>query len=155
MRVLQDASGRPLGSCEDPFIANARRQLLMLIEGYTSDELLALPNKELRAIALSDEPLVFRAGSANLLGRFRIEGEALIVELAHVDGGGEGSLPALAALARRYAIREGLRSIDWRVHAVHCARPNLKLRRVLERRGFQVGTVPGVGECYQLTEQVR
>lgn len=147
MRVLQDA-------CEDCFIATARRQLLMLIEGYTSDELLALPNEELRAIALSDEPLVFRAGSANLLGRFRIEGEALIMELAHVDGGGEGSLPALAALARRYAIREGLHSIDWRVHAVHCARPNLKLRRVLERRGFQIGTAPGVGECYQLIEQV-
>jgi hypothetical protein len=71
-----------------------------------------------------------------------------------VDGGGEGALPALAALAHRYALREGLSTIDWRVHAVHCARPNLKLRRVLERRGFTVGVVAGVGECYQRIEAV-
>ncbi len=125
---------------------------MLLIEGYTPDEILAMSNEGLRAIVLSDEPLVFRAGSANLLGRFRVQGPALVMELAHVDGGGEGALPALAALARRYALREGLTSIDWRVHAVHCARPNLKLRRVLERRGFEVGTVAGVGECYQLVE---
>jgi len=128
---------------------------VLLIEGYTTDEILAMPNEELRAIVLSDEPLVFRAGSANLLGRFRVEGRALVMELAHVDGGGEGALPALAALARRYAAREGLASIDWRVHAVHCAKPNLKLRRVLERRGFEVGIVAGVGECYQLVESLQ
>jgi len=128
---------------------------LLLIEGYTPDEILALPNEELRAIVLSDEPLVFIAGSANLLGRFSVEGTALVMELAHVDGGGEGALPALAALARRYAVREKLESIDWRVHAVHCARPNLKLRRVLERRGFVVGSVAGVGECYQLVEALQ
>lgn len=125
---------------------------MLLVEGYTPDEILAMPNEELRAIVLSDEPLVFRAGSANLLGRFSVEGAALVMELAHVDGGGEGALPALAALARRYAIREKLTSIDWRVHAVHCARPNLKLRRVLERRGFEVVCVAGVGDCYQLVE---
>ncbi|MEO6278694.1 hypothetical protein [Roseateles sp.] len=125
---------------------------MLLIEGYTPDEILAMPNEELRAIVLSDEPLVFKAGSANLLGRFKVEGGGLVMELAHVDGGGEGALPALASLARRYAVREQLSSIDWRVHAVHCARPNLKLRRVLERRGFEVGTVVGVGECYRLIE---
>ena len=76
------------------------------------------------------------------------------MELAHVDGGGEGALPALAALAHRYAIREKLNRIDWRVHAVHCARPNLKLRRVLERRGFAVVKVQDVGECYQLVESL-
>lgn len=125
---------------------------MLLIEGYSPDEILALPNEELHAIVLSDEPLVFRAGSANMLGRFRVEGSKLVMELAHVDGGGEGALPALAALARRYALREKLTAIDWRVHAVHCAKPNLKLRRVLERRGFEVGLVDGVGECYRLVE---
>lgn len=125
---------------------------MLLIEGYTPDEILALPNEELRAIVLSDEPLVFKTGSANLLGRFKVEGRGLVMELAHVDGGGEGALPALAALARRYAVREQLSSIDWRVHAVHCARPNLKLRRVLERRGFEVVTVVGIGECYRMIE---
>jgi hypothetical protein len=128
---------------------------VLLIEGFTQDEILALPNAELQAIVLSDEPLVFKAGTANLLGRFRIQDRSLIMELAHVDGGGEGALPALAALARRYAVREKLDAIDWRVHAVHCARPNLKLRRVLERRGFAVNLVLGVGECYQLLEVVQ
>lgn len=122
----------------------------LLIEGYTVDGILALPNEELRAIVLSDEPLVFKAGSANLLGRFRVEDETLVMELAHIDGGGEGALPALASLASRYAKREGLGFIEWRVHAVNCATPNLKLRRVLERRGFEVRDVPGTGECYTL-----
>lgn len=126
----------------------------LLIEGYTVDEILALPNEQLQAIVLSDEPIVFRAGSANLLGRFRVESRLLVMELAHVDGGGEGALPALASLASRYAQRENLEGIEWRIHAVHCARPNLKLRRVLERRGFAVRDVPGVGECYTLRSTV-
>jgi len=126
----------------------------LLIEGYTADEILALSNEELRSIVLTDEPLVFRAGSANLLGKFKVEATTLVMELAHVDGGGEGALPALAALARRYALREKLTQVSWRVHAVHCARPNLKLRRVLERRGFTIGVVPGVGECYQHVERI-
>jgi hypothetical protein len=120
----------------------------VLIEGYTVDEVLALSNKDLNAIVLRDEPLVFKAGSANLLGRFKVEEKSLVMELAHVDGGGEGALPTLAALASRYAAREALEYIEWRVHAVHCARPNLKLRRVLERRGFTIRNVEGVGECY-------
>ena len=120
----------------------------ILIEGYTVDEILQLPNDELQAIVLRDEPLVFKAGSANLLGRFKVDGSSLIMELAHIDGGGEGALPSLAALASRYAKREGLPFVEWRVHAVNCARPNLKLRRVLERRGFFVREVEGVGECY-------
>ena len=91
---------------------------------------------------------MFKAGSASLLGKFSVAGKVLHMELAHVDGGGEGALPKLAALAQRYARREGLTHIEWRVHAVHCARPNLKLRRVLERRGFTVRLVDGVGECY-------
>lgn len=120
----------------------------LLIEGYTADEILALSNAELDGIVLRDEPLVFRAGSANMLGRFRVEDRVLVMELAHVDGGGEGALPALASLARRYAARERLDAIEWLVHAVHCGKPNLKLRRVLERRGFEVRNVAGVGECY-------
>lgn len=126
----------------------------MQIEGYTIDEILELPEGQLEALVLCDEPLVFRAGSANLLGRFRIESPALVLELAHVDGGGEGALPAVASLAMRYARRKGLAWLEWRVHAVHCARPNLKLRRVLERKGFAVRDVPGTGECYFLRSPV-
>jgi hypothetical protein len=127
----------------------------VLIEGYTIDELLALPNDELRQIVLGDEPLVFEAGSATILGRFKVVDDVLVLELAHIDGGGEGALPVLAALASRYAAREKLMSIEWRVHAVHCAQPNLKLRRLLERRGFAVRAIDGVGECYWLRQALQ
>lgn len=119
-----------------------------LLEGYTPDELLALPDATIDEIALSDETLVFRVGSAEILGRFGIEGDTLVIELGHIDGGGEGALPTLSAVARRYARRRGLDAIEWRVHAVHCARPNLKLRRVLVRRGFTVRAIASVGDCY-------
>lgn len=122
----------------------------ILLEGHTVDEILQLPNEELQGIVLRDEPLVFKAGSANMLGRFKVDGDVLVMELAHVDGGGEGALPSVASLASRYARREGLAFIEWRVHAVHCANPNLKLRRVLERRGFVVRDALGTGECYWL-----
>jgi hypothetical protein len=122
----------------------------VLLEGYTVDEVLDLPTDELQAMVLRDEPLVFKAGSANMLGKFKVQGDTLLMELAHIDGGGEGALPSLAALASRFAKREGLAFVEWRVHAVHCATPNLKLRRVLERKGFAVREISGVGECYWL-----
>ena len=122
----------------------------ILLEGYTVDEVLDLPTDELQAIVLRDEPLVFKAGSANMLGKFKVDGDTLLMELAHIDGGGEGALPSLAALASSFAKREGLAFVEWRVHAVHCATPNLKLRRVLERKGFAVREISGVGECYWL-----
>ncbi len=126
----------------------------ILLEGYTADEILSLPAELMQSIILSDEALVFKAGAANMLGRFCVSGDTLIMELAHVDGGGEGALPALASLANRYAQREGLQFLEWRVHAVHCAKPNLKLRRVLERRGFVIRELPEVGECFWLRSAV-
>lgn len=120
----------------------------ILLEGHTADELLALSPSELRTLVACDEPLVFKVGTADVLGRFKVASETLFVELGHVDGGGEGALPVLASLVERFARREGLAFVDWRVHAVRCANPNLKLRRVLERRGFVVRRVAGVGECY-------
>jgi hypothetical protein len=122
----------------------------VLVEGYTIDEVLALPNEDLEAIVLRDEPMVFKAGSASMLGRFKVQDGTLFIELAHIDGGGEGALPSVASLASRYAKREGLPFVEWRVHAVHCAKPNMKLRRVMEKRGFTIREVEGVGECYWL-----
>jgi len=65
------------------------------IEGYTPDELLALPDEQLDAFVFVGEPLLFRAGTATILGEFRIVEDRLIAELAQIDGGGEGVLPAL------------------------------------------------------------
>jgi len=118
------------------------------IEGYSVDEILSLPDEQLDALVLSGEPLVFRAGTAEILGEFRIKGESLVVELAQIDGGGEGVLPTLTSLTHRYAKQRGLKEVEWIVHALNCAEPNLKLRRVMERRGFQITDIEGVGKAY-------
>jgi hypothetical protein len=126
----------------------------VLIEGYSVEEILAFSNEELDRFVFCGEPIVFRAGSAEILGKFERAEDRMILELAHIDGGGEGALPAVGALASRYAAREELPFLEWRVHAVHCANPNPKLRHVLERRGFEVRKVEGVGECYHLVQAV-
>lgn len=124
----------------------------VLIEGYSVDEILGLSNEQLDQFVFCGEPIVFRAGSAEILGKFERTPDRLILELAHIDGGGEGALPALGALASRYAAREHLAVLEWQVHAVNCANPNLKLRQVLQKRGFEVKEVAGIGECYHLIE---
>ena len=124
------------------------------IEGYTPEEILSLPDDQLEAMVFAGDPIVFRAGSAEILGEFKIKGESLVVELAQIDGGGEGVLPALGSLAQRYARDKGLGRVEWVVHALNCARPNLKLRRVLERRGFIITNVEGIGEAYYLVDEV-
>jgi len=103
---------------------------------------------------LLGEPLIFRAGPAELLGSFKIASDHLVVELAQIEGGGEGVLISLASLAKRYAMLRKLSVVEWIIHAVTCAKPNLKLRRVLERRGFVVKKVGGVGKAYYLFEAV-
>ena len=98
------------------------------------------------------EPLVFRAGSAIILGSFKIAWDPLVIELAQIEGGGEGVLVSLASLAKRYAKLEDLSGVEWIVHAVSCAKPNLKFRRVLEHRGFIVKEIEGIGEAHHLFE---
>ena len=67
------------------------------IEGLTADELLALPEADLDALVIADRLVVVRIGTAQVLAECRRNGDALIVDLAHIDGGGDGALPALAA----------------------------------------------------------
>ena len=120
----------------------------VLFEGFTPEEILALADDEIEAWAIVGQPLAFRIGSATVLGEFRLEKDRLVLELAQIDEGGEGILVSLAALTRRYAKRRGLRAVEWIVHAIDCAKPNLKLRRVLKRRGFVIEQVDGIGEAY-------
>src|SRR5262245_8480632 len=122
----------------------------VLIEGYSVEDILALPSEQLDRFVFCGEPIVFHAGSAEVLGKFERAEDRLILELAHIDGGGDGALPAIGALALQYAAREALPLLEWRVHAVRCANPNPRLRRVLERRGFEVKEIAGCGECYHL-----
>jgi hypothetical protein len=124
------------------------------IEGYTPEEIVGLPDEQLDAFVLSGASVVFRAGTAEILGEFKVSDRSLLVELAHIDGGGEGALPTLSALARRYAKKRGLKRIEWVVHALNCAKPNPKLRRVMERRGFVVTEVEGIGQAYYLVDDL-
>lgn len=121
-------------------------QRSILIEGFTPDEILELSDD----LLLTGKPVIFRAGTAQILGEFRRSGSRLTIELAQIDGGGEGVLPTLSSLVERYARQRGLAEVEWVVHAVSCANPNLKLRRMLERRGFQIHTLDGGTQVYYM-----
>jgi hypothetical protein len=119
-------------------------------EGLTEQEILGLSLGEVDVLILIGAPIVFRAGSATILGSFRKNSGRLVIELAQIEGGGEGVLLSMASLARRYSSLNGISEIEWIVRAISCAKPNLKLRRVLDRRGFSVEQVRGVGQAYHL-----
>jgi hypothetical protein len=118
------------------------------IEGYTPEEILALPDDMMDGFVFCDEPFAFKAGSAEILGEFRFVEDRLVVELAHIDGGGEGVLLALWRLAERYAKKRNLSEVEWIVHALTCAKPNLKLRRLLELKGFEIKRIKADTEAY-------
>ena len=124
------------------------------IEGLSPEQILNLTDEELENLIFIDNPIVFHIGSAEILGRFQIEKKKLVIELAQIEGGGEGVLPTLASLSRQFARKKELREIEWIVHALNCAEPNLKLRRVLEKRGFAVEDVEGIGKSYYFLDKV-
>ena len=131
---------------------NPQREILF--EGLTESEILQLTREDIENLVLIGQPIVFRAGSAAILGSFRPNGQNLVVELAQIDGGGEGILLALSSLVRRYATQNQFASVEWIVHAVSCAKPNLKLRHVLQKRGFAVKDLPGIGCAYHHIERL-
>jgi hypothetical protein len=115
----------------------------ILFEGFSSDEILRLPAEQIEKLVLTGEPIVFSAGTARILGEFRLRNNCLVVTLAQIEGGGEGVLPSLWRLIEDYAKSRSLIGVEWIVHAVSCAKPNPKLKRVLERRGFAIRDVEG------------
>jgi len=122
---------------------------MVRIEGQTPDELLGWPADELDDLVFAGRPIVVRVGTAEVLVECRRRGgDHLVVDLAHIDGGGEGALPALAQFVAKFAQSRGFRQIEWLVRATNCARPNEKLRRVLVRRGFHIEQHPEFGQCY-------
>jgi hypothetical protein len=124
------------------------------IEGYSADELLLLPDDQLDALVFRADPLVFHIGSATILGAVRRSDTTLIIELAQIEGGGDGALLTLWSLAHRCAKRKSFGQVEWIVHAVDCAHPNMRLRRVLERKGFVVEDIAGYGRVYHLVTTI-
>lgn len=129
-------------------MGSTAKERKVAFEGFTADEILALPPVQIEGLILTGQPIVFRAGSSTVLGEFKREEDRLRVELAQIDGGGEGVLTSLGSLVSRFSHSNGIRSVEWIVHAVNCAKPNFKLRRVLERRGFEVREIAGKGQAY-------
>ena len=120
----------------------------LLIEGFRPEELPEALGPELQREILAGRPLVARAGTSEVLMSLELRDDLLRAELAHVDGGGEGVLPALFSIIVRLARLQGAREVEWLVFATNCARPNPRLRPVLERRGFIVKEISGRGFCY-------
>ena len=115
----------------------------ILIDGLSAVELLDRPSEEFEQIVFCGEPIVFRVGTAEVLGEFVLEAERLIVEVAQIDGGGEGVLRALWSFSERIARLWDVPEVEWRVHALSCAKPNAKLQRVRKRRGFRIHAIGG------------
>ncbi|MEM7335705.1 MAG: hypothetical protein AAF490_26745, partial [Chloroflexota bacterium] len=123
-------------------------------EGFTIEEILTLPNNEFDTYVFTEDVLLFKAGSSEILGRFQLLPDRLIIELAEIHGGGEGVLPTLVITSKKIAKKRGISLLEWRIHAVTCVNPNLKLRRVLEKRQFKVVNHEIVGQIYHKVESV-
>ncbi len=126
----------------------------VLIEGISVDELSAWPIEQLRQLLSLGRPIVFSAGTATVLAEVRREEETLVVELAHIDGGGEGVLPTLWRFGQWFARQENVKQIDWRVHATRCANPNPRLPGVLGKMGFAIEELPVVGAVYRRVDRL-
>jgi len=118
----------------------------ILIEGLSASDLLSLENLE--GYAVAGKPIVFSVGSAQVLAEFTITKSVLEVQIAVVDQGGEGVLPALIDVIEKSALQRDLPAIEWSVFARNCAKPNPKLERVLVKTGFQIHQSAGGGEFY-------
>jgi len=118
------------------------------IEGESLKEILEWPEYYFDELVLIDDPIVLNIGTAEVLGQFAVKDNVLIVELAQIDGGGEGVLPAISRISKRVAQIKSIKKIDCVVHAINCVEPNLKLRAHLLRTGFEIKNVPGKGDAY-------
>jgi hypothetical protein len=130
-----------------------RRARPITIDGLTREETLELPDEHIAAL-MAVGPVVFKVGSAHVLGQIRLDDGCLTIELAQIEGGGEGVLMTMSVVAEAFARQRGIGAVEWIVHAVTCAQPNLKLRRVLEKRGFEIKDLPGIGAAYHHRQEV-
>ena len=120
----------------------------LTIEGESLKAILKWPEHYFDDLVLIDSPIVLHIGSAEVLGQFCVKNNELLVELAQIDGGGEGVLPVISRVAKRIAKLKSISTIHCIVHAVNCAQPNLKLRAHLLKTGFEVKEVPEKGIAF-------
>ncbi len=126
-----------------------------LIEGFTEKEINELiQSEEFLNIIFSDEPVIFKAGSSEILGNFKKQENELTITFSHIIGGGEGVLLKLMNMFRDYAKNTKKVKITWVVHAVDCPKPNPKLPKILEKKKFFIVNDPIDGNAYQKVELI-
>lgn len=107
------------------------------IEGLTLAQFRALPREDRAALTPFGRALVFRLGSARILGEFLERADTLVVNLAQIDGGGEGVLLRLWKLIIAEARDRGFKAIRWNVFAATCVDPNPRLQAFLRANRFE------------------
>lgn len=122
----------------------------MDIEGLSLDALRALPAEDMDSLLAFGRPITFRMGTATILAEFNTFDSDLIVNLAHIDGGGEGVLVSLWKLVAAYAKDRGYSGIRWNVHALTCANPNPRLQKFLRGQGFEEASSEKYGRVLTL-----
>jgi len=127
----------------------------ILIEGVSSEEILEIiDDPEFEQGIISNEPLVFNIGSAEVLAQFGILNDEIIVDLVHITGGGEGVLLIIRNLVKSYCKQREISTINWQIHATNCVNPNPKLKRILELRNYQIKNVANRGNVYCKKEKL-
>lgn len=121
-------------------------QSQILIEGYTRNELVSFDGLE--TLVVTGEPIVFRVGSAEVLGQFSKKQDVLTAELSVVEDGGDGVLIALIGAIELWSRSNGIVAIEWIVYATNCAAPNPKLTRVLNGLGFTLRRLDNGADCF-------
>ena len=126
----------------------------MDIEDISLKTLKGLPKDEQDALLAFGRPITFRIGTANILAEFNRTDQELSVNLAHIDGGGEGVLVLLWKAVQNYAADRGYNAIYWHIHALTCVRPNQRLQQFLRRKGFVEIDHEVYGQIFVLKETV-
>ncbi len=111
----------------------------ILIDGYSVEELKKLAgDSEFEKLIFTNEPTVFSAGTAEILGQFHKVNNQLHIDLVHIDGGGEGVLISIKSIIRTYGKLKRFDEIHWYVHATNCHKPNNKLQRILRLKKYEL-----------------
>ncbi|ESQ79505.1 hypothetical protein [Asticcacaulis sp. YBE204] len=126
----------------------------MNIEGLSLSVLKALSKDEQDAFLAFGKPVTFRMGSATILAEFNRSEQELSVNLAHIDGGGEGVLVLLWKALAQYATDRGYEAVNWHVHALTCVIPNPRLQRFLRNKEFAKTEHPVHGPIFTFRQKL-
>ncbi|QND55227.1 hypothetical protein [Mesorhizobium huakuii] len=124
------------------------------IEGTSLEDLRTMPHADQDALLAFGRPISFTMGSATVLAEFNRRDGTLLVNLAHIDGGGEGVLLVLWKHTRAFAIERQFSTVRWNVHAATCAKPNPRLQRFLRTHEFAEIDDPDYGRIFVRTQRL-